>query len=332
MDNAELADLVEASDSDGLIRFIDRVCAARDWDGLVETRDRCSAAEMRGKQLFGVVHFAEYRLALEAPGELAASVLRDGAGRFALGPLWEVAASTHEWAELDPYLNSSRMRALVGCERAVRGENLDGIGLDGEILGVPFSLQEWEPSYQLATYRSDNADFPAPGEPPLQDAELPPGIEPLEDLESEDALYSLVRPWVEESNGIAEAISVNGSALEAIAAIAEPPVRIAQLPFPEALGLMAWSAASGGAHGSRRGTSVGRSIAWSVVATLADLETARATDVRAAGEALDWWLWRPAGTGSGWQLHLAVEDRQAGYAWALGAIDKREDLLGAADH
>lgn len=328
MDSAQLADLVEASDSDGLIRFIDGVCAARDWDGLVETRDRCSAAEIRGKQLFGVVHFAEYRLALEAPGELAASVLRDGAGRFALGPLWEVAASTHEWAELDPHLDSPRMRALVGCERAVRGENLDDIGLDDEILGVPFSLQEWEPSYPLATYRSDSADFPAPTEPSLQDAELPFGSERFEDLDSEDALYSLVRPWVEESNGTAEAISVNGSALEAIASIAEPPVRIAQLPFSEAVNHMAWGAASGGAHGSRRGTSVGRSIAWAVVATLADLDSPRAADVLAAGEALDWWLWRPAGTGSGWGLHMAVEDPQTGYAWALGASDKREDLFG----
>ncbi len=327
MDSSQLADLVEASDSDGLIRFIDGICAARDWSGLLETRDRCRAAESRGKQLFGVVHFAEYRLALEAPGDLAASVLTDGAGRFALGPLWEVAASTHEWAELGPHLDSPRMRALVGAERAVRGESLDGIGLDDEILGVPFSLQQWEPSYPVAIYRSDSADFPAPAKPRLRNVELPSDPEYLEDLDSEDALYSLVGPWVEESNGVAAAASSHGSALAAIARLAEPPVRAGQVRFSEALSHMAWSAASGGAHGSRRGTSVGRSIAWAVVATLADLERPQPAAVSAAGEALDWWLWHGVETESGWQLHLAVEDTRAGYAWALSAVDVRDDAL-----
>ena len=67
-----LADLVEASDSDGLIRFIDGLCAAREWEGLAEVRERCIQAEARGRQLFGIAQFVEYRQALEAPAELAA--------------------------------------------------------------------------------------------------------------------------------------------------------------------------------------------------------------------------------------------------------------------
>jgi hypothetical protein len=329
VDTSELVDLVEASDFDGLVRFIDGVCAARDWSGLVETRDRCFAAETRGKQLFGVVRFAEYRLALEAPGEMAASVLRDGAGRFALGPLWEVAASTHEWAELGPYLESPRMRALVGAERALRGEDLEDAGLDQEVLGLPFSMQEWEPRYPLAVYRSDRADFPSPESPTLQNAELPSPPGRLEDLDSEEALYALVRPWAEESNGITDVTSAEGPALGAVALLTDAPVTAHEVSFTEALAHMAWAGASGGAHGSRRGSSVGRSLAWAVVATLADLESVDPAGVGDAGQALHWMLWHPAGAASGWGLHLAVEDPRAGYAWAIRAVDKRDDFFNS---
>ena len=329
MDTSKLADLVEASDSDGLIRFIDGVCAAHDWPGLVETRDRCVAAEMRGKQLFGVVRFAEYRLALEAPGDMAASVIRDGAGRFALGPLWEVAASTHEWAELGPHLESPRMRALVGAERVLRGEDLESADLDEEILGLPFSMQEWEPSYPLAVYRSDSADFPSPSSPTLPDAQLPALPNRLEDLDSEEALYALVRTWAEESNGVTDVASAEGPALGAIALLTGSPVTAHEVSFTRALAHMAWAGASGGAHGSRRGAPVGRSLAWAVVATLADLDSTDPAEVADVGVNLHWMLWHPAGAARGWEFHLAVEDPRAGYAWAIQAVDTRDDLFNS---
>lgn len=327
MDSSKLVDLVEASDTDGLIRFIDGICEAREWSGLLEVRDRCIQAETRGKQLFGVVQFAEYRMALEAHGEMAASVLRDGAGRFALGPLWEVAASTHEWTELAPHLDSPRMRALVASERVLRGEELESEDLDGEILGLPFTLQEWEPSYPLAVYRSDSADFPSPDSPALLDSELPPIPDRLEDLDSEEALSALVRPWVEESNGISDVVSAEGVALEAISLLTDSQVTARQVSLTEALSHMAWAGASGGAHGSRRGASVGRSLAWALVAALVDLDSAEPGELGMAGQALGWWLWHPAEAVTGWEFHLAVEDLRAGYAWAVQAGDKRDDHL-----
>ena len=87
---------VERGDVDELIRLVDSLCATREWDRLVELRDRCEQAIARGRQLWPVAAHAEYRLALEAPGRFAAIVLVEGAGRFAPGPLPEVAASTHE--------------------------------------------------------------------------------------------------------------------------------------------------------------------------------------------------------------------------------------------
>ena len=108
MDSDHLIALVEGSDLNGLVRFIDGIVAERDWDGLVELRDRCLEATERGKQLWGAAQFAEYRIALDAPGPYAGAVVREGAGRYALGPLWEVAASTHTWDELEvPHRRSS---------------------------------------------------------------------------------------------------------------------------------------------------------------------------------------------------------------------------------
>ena len=70
MDKERLRDLVESTDLDGLVRFVDIVVDQRDWDGLVAVRDRCREAVERGKQLWGVADFVEYRLALDAPARL----------------------------------------------------------------------------------------------------------------------------------------------------------------------------------------------------------------------------------------------------------------------
>src|SRR5713101_7612333 len=96
----ETGRLIEQGDLDQLTLHVDRLCERADWVGLLDLRDRCRAALARGKQLWPIATNAEYRLALEAPGEWAAMVLDSAAGRFALGPLGEVAASTHEWREL----------------------------------------------------------------------------------------------------------------------------------------------------------------------------------------------------------------------------------------
>jgi hypothetical protein len=108
-----IAAAVERGDPDELLRVIDGLCEARDWDGLVDLKDRCLHAVERGKQLWGVAEHVDYRLALEAPGPWAGAVIVEGAGRFTLGPLPEVAASTHTWAELDPHIPEGPLRSVT---------------------------------------------------------------------------------------------------------------------------------------------------------------------------------------------------------------------------
>ena len=90
-----IADAVGGGDLDELVRLVDGLCRSREWSEVVRLRDRCRHALERGLQLWPVAEYAEYRLALEAPGSFAGPVVREGAGRIALGPLWEVAGSTH---------------------------------------------------------------------------------------------------------------------------------------------------------------------------------------------------------------------------------------------
>ncbi|MGH9186177.1 MAG: hypothetical protein ACRD0U_10250 [Acidimicrobiales bacterium] len=117
-----LDELIERNDLDELVREVERRCAARNWDGLVTLRDRCRAALERGRQLWPVASLAEYRLALEAPGRWAASVLTEGAGRFALGPLTEVVAASHTWDDIAPDLAPGPVAGVVAHEQGVGDE------------------------------------------------------------------------------------------------------------------------------------------------------------------------------------------------------------------
>src|SRR5206468_2705424 len=116
--------LVERGDLDELTRHVEGLVAQRDWDALVDLRDRCRRALERGKQLWPIASHVEYRVALEAPAEWAALMLAPGAGRFSFGPLAEVAASTHRWAELAPFVAAGPEAAVAAHERVVRGEDL----------------------------------------------------------------------------------------------------------------------------------------------------------------------------------------------------------------
>lgn len=320
-----LADLVEGNDLDGLIRYVDRSCSARDWDAVVEMRDRCLEAVERGKQLWPAAQFAEYRLALEAPAAYAGPVVREGAGRFTLGPLWEVAASTHGWEELADAVPDGPPRTLAAHERVVRGDDLrNDPRIDRALLDVPLCLEPWEPRYPVAVYRADKADFPDPPAPELAWVELPTPPDTVEDLVATDALYDLVRPWVEQSNGRCETRAVHGTALDAVAAFGLRRVRVAELDRATALAYLAWTGASGGAYGRRRGTPVGRYGAWWAVTALAGIADdwpVPPAEIAAAADELRWLRWDPGDQTGGWSFHLAVEDPDHGLAWAVTAVD-----------
>jgi len=322
-----ITEAIEANDLDEFVRVVDGLVEAGEWELLVELRDRARLALERGRQLWPVASLAEYRLALDAPARYAAIVLVEGAGRFAPGPLAEVAASTHTWGELAPHVVPGPAAALAAHERVVRGERVDAAGVaHAEVLAVPLTLAPWEPDYAVAEYRPDRVEEPAPAirrGRPLSLPEDPPLRFPDPDVEP--ALRDLVRGWTAASEGTARVASVRGDAAAAIAALGVRDVRAAWLDVPEALAVLAWAGASGGRHGRRRGAAAGRDAAWAAVAALAGYPPGELPDARTLGAALDelrWYAWQAPDAHTGWVLRVAVEDPAEGLAWALDATDR----------
>lgn len=308
---------IELSDTDELIRVVDGLCENGEWDELVELKGRCREAVGRGKQLWGVEEHIRYRLTLEAPGPWAGAAVSEGVARFALGPLPEVAASTKTWEELKDHLDEGPWRAVTAAERVVRGESGTG-----PISDLPDRLADWEPDYPVATYKADKVETPSPDPPEVADVELPPEFVPIDDPLSEGALFDLVQPWVNESNGRYETSAVEGGSLAAIRALGPTRARVGQLSRGEALRWMAWAGASGGAHGRRRGAAAGRFGTWWAIASLADLDWPPDPDEMAdALEGLAFYWFDDDSPGTGWQLRLAIEDSETGLAWAISAVD-----------
>lgn len=319
-------ELIELGDLDGLVRHVDRLCDERRWADLLELRDLCRAALERGRQLWPAAAHAEYRLALEAPGRWAAAVLVSGTGRFTLGPLPEVAASTHTWAELAPHASADPTASVAAHERVVRGEDLTGAdGIDPFVLELPLALEHWEPAYPLAEYGAHEAAFPLPVVTGLEPVDVDAGAVVV-DPDATRALVELATTWTTESNGRAEAVAVTGGAPEAVGALGARQARLAPVPPSGALAHMAWTAASGGAHGRRRGMAAGRFGAWWALAALAgllDLWPVPADELGGAAEDLRWFVWDAGGPDTGWTCRIAVEDGERGRAWALTANDGR---------
>lgn len=308
-------DAIEASDTDELLRIVDGHCEARDWDRLALIRHRCQEAVTRGKQLWGVDAHIRYRLVLEGPPVVAGPVLNEGRVRFGLGPLPEVAASTKTWSEMVPYLDHGPQRQTFAAERVVRGEEVD------EPLELPF-LQSWEPTYPVPVYKSDRIETPSPSLPAPELVDLPSSPATFEDPESEYSLADLVEPWVSQSNGRSQIVTVEGTSTHAIAALGTPSALIAQLELAEALAIMAWAASSGGAHGDRRGAAAGRYLTWWVVTTLGDLDwPADPDEVGKVAERMNWHWFDDHSPDTGWALRIAVDDPSSGLAWAIAAGD-----------
>jgi hypothetical protein len=336
---SDLQPLVDAADTAALLRAVDGLCANREWDALVDLARRCNDAVEYGKQLWPVAMHIDYRLALEAPAPYAAAVLQPGAARFALGPLTEVAAGGHDWAALAPHLGDPASATAVAQERVIRGEDLTvagaGRGWDLDV-ELPLRLAPWEPSYALPRYRDREATFP---QPEAARRELGPAralgggnADALDEDPGTEALEDVVETWIRESSGQVRSLVVAGPAETALARLLaeqdQPPdATLGPLSPAEALALLQWAGASGGAYGHRRGGARGRFAAWSAAAALAGLDWP--AEEAALGEAireLTWYRWRPAtGRETGWVLRLAVEDPVDGLAWAVDATDRRTD-------
>ncbi len=342
--SAASGDLLGRGDLDGLTRHVNNLVDESHWDELMALAARCRLAFERGKQLWAVADHIEYRLALEAPAPWAATMLETGLGRFAFGPLPEVAASTHTWAELSPHLHATPQAAMSAHERAVRGDDLTSDPVAAtlpEVLDLPLRLERWEPHYALAEYHPDKMEAPSPRLPPLRRlrADRPAGapgepgrlspVEPVPEGRDEvpGALEDLVSTWTEESDGRARAVATAGRALDAIDLLGAGTEELAELEPASALALMAWAAASGGAHGRRRGAAPGRFAAWWVLAALGGLTSQWPLAPDDLGQVLHqvrWFAWSDGGPATGWVLRLAIETkggRSPGRAWAVTATD-----------
>lgn len=325
----DLDALVHRVDLDGLVRLIDARCETRDWEGLRRVRDRARHALSTGRQVWPAATLAEYRLALLAPAPWAAGVLDEESGRFTLGPLTEVAAQHHTWADLHPALEPGPRALYVAHERAIRGERIDPDTLAGlpPVIDIPAELQPWEPEYPHAVYHDSNAEFPAPAMPEalnLHPIDASLRSEVIDDDATDLAVRQLVETWTANSNGRAETVCVEGTVDAALGALGIVHARVAPIEASHALAWLGWAGASGGAHGRRRGAALGRFGAWWVLGAIGQLHqtwppsTAQIEDL--LGD-LRWWWWDTSEPATGWQLRLAVEDTSDGVAWAINAAD-----------
>ena len=181
-------ELIERGDLDELLRFVDRLADARDWAQLVELAQRCRRAHERGRPLWPAAEHALYRVALDGSPALACHAVAESDGRFSLGPLTEVIASTHEWPSLAAHLEPGPLASTIAHECAIRGEDLSGAPTIQEYVDLPLVMQSWEPEYPVATYTEYALDA---GAPPsigaLHPIVLPKGVGADDDRTGADA-------------------------------------------------------------------------------------------------------------------------------------------------
>jgi hypothetical protein len=207
----------------------------------------------------------------------------------------------------------------------LRGEDLrQAPQTHPEVLELPLVLAPWEPAYALATYRADRIEVPDPGAEAVAMAAA--GGRPGPALERPDAtraLVDLVEVWTTESGGTARAVVVRGGPAEAVAALGYRDHRLGPIAPAAAMARMAWAAASGGAHGVRRGAALGRFDAWWAAAGLVGLDwPPDPAELGRELQRLAWWVWDDGLPGTGWVLRLAAADPTAGWSAALDATDR----------
>ena len=335
MIDEDLDPLIARADLDGLVRLIDARCASRDWAGLLRIRDRSKFALESGRQLWPAATLAEYRLALHAPTEWATRVLDEDGGRFSIGPLTEVVAQNHSWADLREQLPHGPRRAFVAHERGLRGDGIDlhDIVDDGNALDIPLTRQSWEPEYPMPIYSDNGIDAPSPADTWNHEwSPLPPGVtggERLDDDDVDRALRSLVEPWTASSNGRAESLVVEGDHASALRELGIGNARLAPISSRQALEWLHWCGASGGAHGRRRGGALGRFGVWWMLAAIGGFtdewdelsaQAALGDECAAVAGSFEWYRFDD-GTHCAHELSLIVHDPEDGISIILLARD-----------
>jgi hypothetical protein len=333
MDEQFNAEAIDRGDLDALTDRIDSLCFDSNWAMVVDLRNGCRAALERGKQLWPAAAYAEYRLALDAPGAFAASVAESPAQRFAFGPFAEVMASAHTFAELSDHLPPGPTRGSVAQERVARGEDLrafDWLRAE-DPFGLPLALLPFETAYSQPVYEASKCVDDAPDLPAFSAmSRAEPGEHVNDFADVIDSLRDLGSTWASQSNGRIEAVAVRGGASAAVAALGCRSHRVAAIPLAEALAWMAWTAASGGAHGRRSGMAAGRHAAlWAMlnVCGLADssleIRDHPIDEFADVLTELEFGLFDDGSPPNGWNLRLTITDPYDGIAFAVSATDAR---------
>jgi hypothetical protein len=166
-------------------------------------------------------------------------------------------------------------------------------------------------------------ETPSPPAPSTSTVDLPGEATEIDDPDSSGALGDLVEPWTDQSNGRSQIVTVEGDHLNAISALGLPHARVGRLDAAQALAWMAWAAASGGAHGRRRGAAAGRYLAWWVVTALADMDwPVQPAPLATAVGGMTWHWFDDGSPDTGWVLRLAITSPSLGLAWAISATDQ----------
>ena len=321
--------LIDRSDLDGLVRAVDDLCSSRDWSSLLQLRNSCRLATASGKQLWPASTLAEYRLALLAPAHIAAQVVVEGSGRFTLGPLTEVIAQSHQWSELQNELPHSPIASFVAHECALRGQHIENPADVFDALETPLELQAWEPTYELAVYRDNSAEFPSPELPPTSTGRVVTAATLSESANVQDnvvadAVHQLVSAWTMSSNGTLQIGAARGDETHALASVGIASATLRELEPTQALALLAWAGARGGAYGRRRGAAAGRDSSWWLLGALSgrvDQWPLKNDEVGDVLHSLTWRWFDADQSPTGWQLQLVIVDEQRGLSWAINARD-----------
>ena len=168
-------ELIDRGDLDELTRFVDRLTEQDDWAELVYVRDDCRAAAARGKQLWPVTAYVNYVLAFRGPGDVRGrSDRRRRRTRRGRGRAVRIRTA-HRGGGVHPRLGRTRRRtsaavppsSLFAHECVLHGADLTrNSDADGSILDIPAGARgTWEPAYEVAIYKLEKAEFPAPAMP-----------------------------------------------------------------------------------------------------------------------------------------------------------------------
>jgi len=251
-------------------------------------------------------------------------VVDEEAGRFTMGPLTEVIAQNHQWSELSEFLQPSPTSTYIAYECGIRGQQVDGELFPA--LESPCTLLPVESNYALAEYHDNEAKFPTPAIPEMGNAiAVPPSsANVVQDSEVSTAFHQLVDAWTTQSNGELRISCVDGSVLDALAALEVQEARLSLLTSSDALAWLTWAGASGGAHGRRRGNALGRDAAWWTIAALTQ-QTPQwplsNDDLETAVNSLQWFWWDANEPTTGWNVQLCVHHADRNRSWAISLND-----------